>query len=300
LWHQIYVLDGGKRLGGSFFGFRNAVCTPEQVGPEPRMVAWHDKPGAEQTVASLISDITVRHKLEECLDLPENSEHMIKYRPPVKVQKAYDQMEKSALVELSGGHVINAVSAGVVHMKLAQILSGAAYSESGNSAIIDTERYELTADLIAERDASVVFFLWTHQRDLIIEELKKRNIRYAVIDGNATDKERKAAVDGFQGGFLQTVLCHPQAAAHGLTLTRGKATIWPTPTSNLEWWIQGNRRIYRAGVKHRTETICLYAPDTLEEIMLERLRAKDETQTNLMGMLKQLQTVRRSRLEKSK
>ena len=38
VWHQYFILDGGKRLGKSFFHFRNTLCQPVQVGPMPNMV----------------------------------------------------------------------------------------------------------------------------------------------------------------------------------------------------------------------------------------------------------------------
>ena len=37
------------------------------------------------------------------------------------------------------------------------------------------------------------------------------------------------------------------------------ATIWASPTYNLEHWLQGNRRIYRAGQTQKTETIVVLA-----------------------------------------
>lgn len=293
IWHQVYILDSGQRLGRSFFAFRNATCTPEQVGPRPEMVKWKDKPGAEQTVAAILADITVRHKLEECLDLPDNTERTLIYRPNAKVVRAYKQMEEHTLADLDNGKIVTAVNAASAYTKLAQILSGAAYSEDGTYALVDTERYELVADLAAERESVVIFFLWAHQRDELKKQFDRRDIPYAVIDGTATTKARKEAVDSFQAGFYRVILAHPAAAAHGLTLTRGVATIWPTPTSNLEWWRQGNRRIYRAGQTHKTESIVLVAEDTVESLMVERLMAKKEIEDSMLSMMQRLQEIRR-------
>lgn len=292
IWHQIKILDGGTRLGTSFFAFRSAVCAPEQVGPRPEMVKWKDKPGAEQTVAAILSDITVRHKLEECLDLPENTERKVTYRPNNKVMKIYREMENNAIAAFRDGKIVSAVNASSVYTKLAQILSGAVYDENGGYVVVDTERYELVADMAEEREAVVIFFLWTHQRDELIKQMKKRDLAYAVIDGTVTDKNRKDAVDGFQSGFYRVILAHPAAAAHGLTLTKGVATIWPTPTSNLEWSRQGNRRIYRAGVKHRTESIMIAADDTVESLMVERLMGKRGIEDSMLSMMSQLQEMR--------
>lgn len=302
IWHQVYILDDGQRLGRSFFQFRNSVQIPEQVGPQPNMLQWTDKPGAELAVSHLLADITVRHKFEECIDIPENHTYSVPYHMSAKQTKIYQQMEKDAITMLDSGRIISTVNAAGVMTKLLQIASGASYSEEGTGntplqakaadalgyAPIDSGRYELVADLVEQRQHSVVFFNWTHQRDELIAEFEKRGITYTVIDGNTTDKNRKESVDRFQAGFYRVLLAHPQSAAHGLTLTKGTATIWASPTSNLELWLQGNRRIYRAGQTQKTETIVIIAPGTIEEKVFQRLQDKDVKQTNMLEMLKEL------------
>ena len=64
LWHPALLLDGGKRLGDSFYRFRNAVQVAEQIGPGTQMVKWKDKPEALDAVFGLLSDIMIRHSFE--------------------------------------------------------------------------------------------------------------------------------------------------------------------------------------------------------------------------------------------
>lgn len=302
LWHQMFILDDGQRLGKSFYQFRNSVQTPEQVGPQANMLKWTDKPGAEIAVGGLIQDMVVRHKFEECIDIPANHEYSVPYHMSPKQAKAYQQMEKAAITQLDSGRIISAINAAGVMTKLLQIASGASYSEegSGNTLLqakaadalgyvpIDTGRYELVGDLVEQRDHSVVFFNWAHQRDLLVKEFKKRGITYAVIDGSTSDKARKEAVDLFQQGFYRVLLAHPQSAAHGLTLTKGTATIWASPTYNLEHWLQGNRRIYRAGQTQKTETIVVLAPGTVEDKVFKKLSDKNVRQSNMLSFLQEM------------
>jgi SNF2 family DNA or RNA helicase len=302
IWHQVFVLDDGKALGANFYHFRGSVCAPQQVGPRPEMVKWMDKPYAEQAVAHLLKDITVRHKFEECIDIPANHLYSVPYHMSPKHKRAYDQMERDAITMLDSGRLITTVNAAGVMTKLLQIASGASYSEegTGNSALqakaadalgyvpIDTGRYELVADLVEQRGHSVVFFNWTHQRDLLKKEFEARGITFAVIDGSASDKDRKEAVDGFQSGFYRVLLAHPASAAHGLTLTKGTATIWASPTYNLEHFLQGNRRIYRAGQTQKTETIMVLAPGTVEDKVFQKLQEKDARQGSMLDLLKEI------------
>jgi hypothetical protein len=107
-----------------------------------------------------------------------------------------------------------------------------------------------------------------------------------LADGSITsDKKREDCIRMFQQGFYRVMLAHPQSAAHGLTLTKGTSTIWASPTYNLEHWIQGNRRIYRAGQTEKTETVIVVAPGTIEESVTERLQQKDVRQADLLDVL---------------
>lgn len=168
--------------------------------------------------------------------------------------------------------------------------SGATYSGTTGEEYVSiaNERYELIADLIEQRANCVVFFNWKHQRDGLTKEFESRGITYTVIDGTTPPLARKTAVDHFQAGFYKVLLAHPQSAAHGLTLTKGTSTIWASPTYNLEHFIQGNKRIYRAGQTEKTETVVVIAPGTIEEHIFNVLQTKDARQTSMLDLLKDL------------
>lgn len=288
VWHQVFVVDDGKRLGKSFYAFRSTTCVPKQVGPDPRMQKWEPIEGIESAVAQLISDITIRHKFEDCQDIPENFITEVDFDPSDKLLKAFEKMRKTAELAISVDQHISAVNAAALMNKLMQISAGVAYDESRSSAILDTERYEILMDLLAQRDQCLIFFNWHHQRDLIEKYLKQKKYTYGVIDGIVTSKESDKVVQRFQAGLIKHILAHPMAAAHGLTLTRGTSTIWTSPTFNLEHYIQGNRRIYRAGQTKRTETVMLLANKTMDHAVYDKLKNKNKRQLNLLSLLEDL------------
>src|SRR3990167_8894035 len=272
IWHQVFIVDDGKRLGQSFFAFRSAACVPEQVGPQPNMLKWVDKAGIEDVVGKLIKDISIRNKLK---GVPPNV-----IRPPTPFymdtghKAKYKEMEDEARLLLKTGKV-TAVNAAVLSTKLLQIASGAVYDEFENYHVISTDRYEMIGDMLEVRKNSVVFFLWTHQRDLLIEDLKKRGLTYMVIDGSVSDKQRLENIQMYEQGMFRVALLHPKSAAHGITLVRAKSTIWASPTFDLAWWVQGNARIARIGQKDQTETISVVATDSYEEKVYERRNDKN-------------------------
>ena len=285
LWNQMYIVDDGKRLSPTFFGFRSSVCTPKQVGPMPSMVKWEDRPGAADAVSKLIEDVTIRHKFEDCIDIPPNHEYAVPYTLSAKQQRVYNEMEAAQVSLISKQTVVTAINAAVVTTKLLQIASGAVYEDSETYHLIDTQRYELVLDLAEERPHSVVFFLWKHQKEYLTAEAKRRGLTFCVIDGSVSNKERSEAVDYFQKGLYRILFAHPQSAAHGLTLTRGTATIWASPTYNLEHYQQGLKRIHRAGQTLKTETIMVVAQGTIEERVWSALQNKRVQMTDLLTQL---------------
>jgi SNF2 family DNA or RNA helicase len=285
LWHQKHVLDDGARLGSSFYAFRSNTCVPQQVGPAASMVRWTDRAGIEQVVSKLIEDVTIRHKFEECVDIPDNVLRPVHYYLTPQQKDRYEEMEEMAVTMLANGKAVDAVNGAAVLTKLLQIASGAVYTADGSYGLVDTGRYELVADLANARKHSIVFFLWEHQRDQLVQEFNARGLTHVIIDGSTTDKARSDAVKHFQQGFYRVLLAHPQSAGHGLTLTKGTATIWASPTYNLEHWLQCNRRIYRAGQTRKTETIVVVAPGTIEDRVSQRLQEKDAQQLNLLSLL---------------
>ena len=150
LWHQVYLLDDGQRLGKSFFAFRSAACIPKQVGPSANMIKWTDRPGIEATVSAMIRDITIRHKFEDCVDIPENFKYAKTFKLGKKHMAAYNEMSDFQILQLKKT-TVTAVNGAVVAGKLLQIASGATYNDDGAYSLIDSERYTLVLDLVEER-----------------------------------------------------------------------------------------------------------------------------------------------------
>lgn len=281
LWHQMLLLDDGKRLGKSFFGFRSACCIPEQTGPSAQHLKWTDRPGIELQIGALISDIVIRHKFEDCVDIPENHVYSMPTELSTKHRKLYDKLEQDALIVLEDSSV-TAVNKAVLMNKLLQCVSGAIYNDAGGYSLLDTDRYELVMDLVEERDHSIVFYTWDHQLQELMKLAKGRKISSVVWDSDYPEIEAE-----FQAGKYQVLFAHPASAGHGLTLTKGTATIWPSPTYNLTHFRQGLKRIHRIGQKEKTETIVVVAEDSRDEHAWAMLQTKG---VNMDALLKELTT----------
>lgn len=282
IWHQVYLIDDGEHLGPRFYAFRSATHEPEYT--LPGVVTWREKEGARDAVADVLSDITIRYRLRDCTDVPKNTptERVIDLSP--KLRKQYDEMAEHAMLAFQQGEV-KAINAAVLANKLIQIASGSVYGLDGKTFALDTARADLIAQLCAERDHTLVAYLWHHQRDAILAALKRIGVdRVLVWD---SDKAAECERD-FQLGKYQVLLAHPAQASHGLTLVRANTTIWASPPARSEWFTQFNQRIDRHGQTRETETIMIRARDTIEERRYAQLQGKVDDQNEMLALIQSL------------
>jgi SNF2 family DNA or RNA helicase len=286
VWNQVNFLDDGARLGDNYYAFRSAVCAPHLVdtGSGKTVKRWEDIDGAEAVVFARIADIVVRHRFDDCIDIPETVRRTLDYQLSASQLKAYRQMQAACVAELANAVRVTAVNAAAVRTKLLQIASGAVYSSPGVYQLVDTGRYELVIELAAERRHPIVYFLWKHQRDQLVQHAEARGLRYCIFDGSASAADRAAMEAAYQKGFYDVMFAHPKSAAHGLTLTRGTSIIWPSPTDDAEWYAQANKRQARAGQQHKTEILMVLAPGTVEQAVYDNLMNKTGRMLNLLEL----------------
>ena len=284
IWHPALLVDDGERLGCRFYQFRSQVCTPVFNGFANE---WKDKPGAEDAVANRLSDITIRYGLDECMDLPDNITRTINTNLSKQIQKQYNLLAKDSVLYTKTG-TVNAVHAGARVKKLLQLVTGAVYDEDKLVQFVHQERYDIVMTLVEQRAHSLVAFNWRHERDALVELAEKQGITYEVIDGETKGERRKDIVSRFQAGQIKMLLCHPQSASHGLTLTKANTVIWCSPTYNAEHFKQFNQRIYRAGQTQKTETILIQARNTWEPEVYKKLNTKLGRMENLLHILQEV------------
>jgi len=284
IWHPAFLLDDGQRLGDNYYQFRYTVCQPVPKG-KSLFMEWQPIPGASEGTAIRLRDVTIRHELQECIDMPERIYRHIQLDMPRNLRKHYEDMRKHALMLFEEG-TVTAVNAGVLSNKLLQIAGGSIYNNDYGQYYLDDSKYDLIAELIKEREHSLVFYIWQHQCDRMSDIFDAEGIKYATINGKTNQQDRGRIVKDYQAGKYDTLLVQPAAAAHGLTLTKSTASIWCSGTFNLEHFIQANYRDYRIGQKKRTEVIMVSYKDTVEQKLYDRLREKRINQDTLLEILK--------------
>ena len=71
LWAQIYLLDGGQRLGKTVSSYREAFFTQDYAHPGQQYRTYSPQQGADARIRAAISDICVSMKAEDYMALPD-------------------------------------------------------------------------------------------------------------------------------------------------------------------------------------------------------------------------------------
>jgi len=278
LWSQIYLLDGGERLGKTITGYRERYFLPDKRN-QHIVFTYKLKEGAEEAIYEKLSDICVSMKAEDYLKLPERINNIIPIHLPKKAKEKYDQLERDLLLPLKDSDIV-ANTAGVLANKLLQMSNGAVYDENGDVKEIHNAKLKALEDTIEAANGKpvLIFYSYKHDLDRIKKHLKRDDL--TVLD---TSED----VKNWNEGKIPIMLAHPASAGHGLNLQAGgNIIIWFGLTWSLELYSQANARLYRQGQKQNVIIHHLVAKDTMDEDVIKALEGKEVGQEALLNAVK--------------
>lgn len=282
LWAQVYLLDGGARLGRTVTEYRKLFFTEDYAHPGQMFRTYSPKEGARSGVEAAISDICVSMKSEDYLDLPDFIEDVVPVALDGPAEKAYRKLEREMLLQVDES-TITAGSAAVLNGKLLQLCSGAVYD--GESRVVQvhgckTEAFLETVEQLGGEHA-LVFYWFQHERDRLVEALSMAGLRVRVYRG--PEEER-----AWNAGEVDLLLAHPASCAYGLNLQQGgHHVIWfGYPNWALELFQQANKRLHRQGQGFPVISHMLVVQGGMDEDVVAALHDKGDTQEALMQALK--------------
>lgn len=276
IWSQIYLLDGGERLGRTFSGYRGRYFHPQKYvnGGIPTDYALNDD--AEDKIYDKISDICISMKALEYLKMPEIIFNKVEVELSEKEMKLYRKLERDLLLPLEGSDV-DAANAAVLSNKLLQMSGGTVYDEYGDVHQIHDRKLDALEDLVEAANGKpvLIYYGFRHERDRIKE-------RFYAGDINTSED-----IARWNRGEMKIALCHPASAGHGLNLQEGGSTIiWFSVTWSLELYQQVNARLWRQGQKQTVVIHHILAKDTIDHRVMMALDNKDTGQNALIEAVK--------------
>ena len=283
LWAQIFLLDGGQRLGKTLTSFRQRFFRVGRQLPNGVVIEWVLRPGAAEEIIEKISDICLSMKSADYLDLPPVIHNEVRITLPPKTQKIYDTMVKDLVVEV-GEQVHTSANPAVLSGKLSQISAGFMYADVedrlvgvGETTFLDSAKIDALEEIISGTGSPVLVF---HR---FAEGEKERILQ---IFPQARYIDEPGVIEDWNSGEVEMLVAHPASAGHGLNLQKGGHIIaWTTMTWSPEEWEQANARLARQGQTHPVVVHRIVA-ESVDEAMFLRLTDKITVQDALMLALK--------------
>lgn len=281
LWSQIYLLDGGLALGSKVTHYRD-VYFRQRMMPNYSVKYTIKDEFSKKEIQKKIKPLCVSMSAEDYLKMPQMLFNKISVELSNEEMKQYKFMEENYILSFENGEVITATSAGVLTCKLLQLSSGAIYNVDKEPQQFHTQKIEVLKETIEQLVNSgenvLLFYIFKHEKDRILEALKSYKIRCLTDNQDVKDWNNKE---------IQILLAQPQSTAYGLNLQQGgHHIIWYSLTWNLEHYQQANARLYRQGQDKPVMIHHLIAKDTIDEIIYLALRKKENVQHWLLNSLK--------------
>jgi len=280
LWAQIYLLDGGARLGKTIGGFRERYFDPDKRNAQ-QIFSYKPKDGADNAIRALIGDICVSMKAEDYLQLPDVVYDNIPVELDSKAKKQYDQLEREMLLQVDE-ETIDAGSAATLSNKLLQLCNGAVYDSDQNVVEIHSCKIEAFLELIEQLNGqpALVFYNFKHDLTRIESALAKSGLRVRRLNGPQDETD-------WNDRQIDILLAHPASCAYGLNLQDGgNHVIWFGLNWSLELYQQANKRLHRQGQQQKVIIHHLIVQEGRDEDVVAALQDKGAVQDMLINSLK--------------
>lgn len=277
LWAQIYLLDGGERLGQTITAYRTNYFAPDKTDGHV-VYSYRLLPDADKRIYSRIQDICMSLKAKDYLTLPPRIDNEVVVEMTKAENALYKEMERDNVLSIIDDGDVTAMNAAAVANKLLQLANGAIYNDDGEVLTVHQQKLDRLKELVDTNEGKpmLVFYNFQHDKDAILKAFPKaRELK--------TDDDVKA----WNNGKVTMLLAHPASAAYGLNLQAGgHIIVWYGLTWSLELYQQANARLHRQG---QTEPVIIHhliTKGTIDEQVMRALKRKEVGQEALLEAIK--------------
>lgn len=278
LWAQIYILDGGERLGKTITKYRETWFYPTKWA-NGYAVDWAPKPGAKDDIYNRIKDIVISMENTE-IKLPDLITNEIIVSMDADEKKRYKDFAKTQVLDLLNGETITASNAAILQAKLSQMASGAIYTDAKTKTFEKIHDKKLDAlDHIINTTGSPILVAYWYQSDLaLIQERFPQAIRF---DGS------QSMIDDWNNQKIPLMLIQPSASGHGINIQFGGHTlVWYTVPWSLENHEQTLKRLHRQGQTHPVIMHYLITEGTVDLKIIQAIQRKQLNEQELLNAVK--------------
>lgn len=271
LFGQLFIVDGGERLGRSKTKYLKEFFIEDYNGFSHTPIA-----SAFKTIMGRVVDVMFGMREEDCVSLPPRIDNIIKVRLSKSEMVRYAKFEKTMIDKYSD---IEAVNRGVLTLKLLQFANGSMYDENHKTVFIHDKKLEALETIVDEANGMPVLVAYTFTFDK--DRIKKRFGKRCVIWGE--DMSVAMCKRKWNAGEIEIMIAHPESIGHGQNIQYGgNIMVWYGLTNDLEHYDQMNKRLHRSGQSADAVFIHhIVALGTRDEKVLPVLAARGATQDDI-------------------
>lgn len=276
LWSQLYLIDGGERLGKTLTYYRERYFVPNQRNATT-VFNYSIKQGAENAIKQKISDICMSMQAKDWLDLPERMDLLQLVQFSEIERKRYEKFEKDSYLQFLEQE-ITANTAATLTGKLLQYCNGAVYTEKDVFIETNKKKLEKLEEIIDVSAGQTILLFYSFKSDC--ERICKKFPFAVKLEG---EKD----IQNWNNGEIPLLLVHPQSAGHGLNLQEGgNIIVWFGLPWSLELYQQANARLHRQGQQKTVIIHHLIVENSIEQRVFQSLQKKENVQEGLLQALK--------------
>lgn len=276
LWSQLYLIDGGERLGKTLTYYRERYFIPNKRNATT-IFNYTIKKEAENAIKQKISDICMSMQAKDWLYLPDRMDLLQLVQFSEIERKRYEKFEKENYLQFLNEE-ITANSAAALTGKLLQYCNGAVYTQEGSVVKVNDVKLQKLEEIVdvANGQAILCFYHFKSDCDRICKKFPF-----------AVKLEGEKDIQNWNNGQIPLLLVHPQSAGHGLNLQQGGSIIvWFGLNWSLELYQQANARLHRQGQQKTVIIHHLIVENTVEQRVFQSLQKKENVQEGLLQALK--------------
>lgn len=289
IWAQMFILDLGKRLGTSWYTFRDKYFYPLDY----KRFTWALKPGAKEEIISQIADISFFLDPSSELDLPKRIEIDHELELPLQAAKQYRQMQDELFYALSNDKDDNilAPNATTSAIKCWQIASGFIYEstdEGRKTHQIHNVLIDHVETIVESMQGKPVLVAYNFLEDL--ERLRNKFPQARIVASGSSPKEIQSAEADWNCDLIEILIVHINKFSHGLNLQYGSGCqlVFYGLTYNADTYDQLIRRFERQGAKYREVVVHrLIVKNTVHEAIISCVDRKLSQSSDFLESLRE-------------
>lgn len=279
LWAQVYLLDGGERLGRTITAYRSKYFTPAMTNDHV-VYSYKIRKGADTAIHNKIRDVCLSMKKQDVMDEITMQDgyisRVVKVALTPDEEATYNDMERDFVLALPDDEIISAASAATLSNKLLQLANGSIYTDEGDVVTIHRRKVGALREIASKEGNMLVFYNFKHDRDAIREAFP-----------DAVDLADDETLRAWNAGEIKMLLAHPASAGYGLNLQQGgHVIVWYGMTWSLEQYLQANVRLNRQGQEHTVTIYHLLTTGTIDSQVMRALERKEKGQNALLEAIK--------------